>query len=70
MKEQGKIEQYLKESFGWKTHIYDFNINRDKLPYALLSAADYGILEIEGLKFVILKPVNEDFRITKFWLLT
>ena len=42
MKEQGKIEQYLKESFGWKTHIYinDFNIYQYKLPYALLSAAD------------------------------
>lgn len=65
MKEQGKIEQYLKESFGWKTHIYDFNIYRDKLPYALLLAADYGILEIEGLKFVIIKPANEDFRNTK-----
>lgn len=36
-----------------------------KLPYTLLSAADYGILKIEGLKFAILKPAKEDFRHTK-----
>ena len=65
MKEYGKIQKYLKESFGWDAQFRDFNTYKNKLPYALLSAADFGILDIEGIMFLIFKPNNEDFRNTR-----
>lgn len=66
MKYLGKITKYLSQSLGYNGKFQDLGTLKSKLPFGLLGAADYSILDIEGISTVAIKPNNgSDFRFIK-----
>lgn len=66
MKNEGKIKNYLSTSFGWKVEIESFDTNKGKLPYALLSTAEYGVVRYKDFECVAIEPKQGyDFRMIR-----
>lgn len=63
---KSKLLQYIKDIFGWKIESEDLGRLKNSLPYALLNAAEYCLLTIEGISIIAVFPVSDkDFRWTK-----
>lgn len=63
MENQGKLIGYLEQTFGWRAEYEDAGFLKKKLTYALLSAAEYSIIRIEGIEMVGIMPIaDDDFR--------
>lgn len=60
MEYQSKISEYLKESFGWNVKFDNFDSFKHKLPYGLLGAADYSMLNIEGISVVAISTTKDN----------
>lgn len=66
MKNEGKIINYLNDSFGWNVEIESFDVFRGRIPYALLSAAEFSVIKCEDFRGVAIEPKPEyDFRMIR-----
>lgn len=66
MKNEGKIKDYLLDSFGWEVVFEDFATHKGKLTYAILGAADYAIVRCQDFYGVAIEPKSEDdFRMVR-----
>lgn len=66
MKYEGKIKDYLQNSFGWNVGFESFDSHKGKLPYALLGAAEYAMIKCQDFNGVAIAPKSEDdFRMTR-----
>lgn len=60
MEYKGKILKYLEQSFGWNARFEDLGILKNKLPYGLMSAAQYSVLSLDDIEIVAIEPSPED----------
>ena len=66
MKNESKIINYLHDSFGWNVEIENFDAFRGRLPYVLLSAAEFSVVRCNDFKGVAIEPKPEyDFRMIR-----
>ncbi len=66
MKNEGKIKNYLSASFGWNVEIESFDTHKGKLPYALLSTAEYTVVRYKDFECVGIEPrQGYDFRMIR-----
>lgn len=66
MENESKLINYLHASLGWNIEIESFDAFRRRLPYALLSAAEFSIIRCEGFKCVVIEPkLGYDFHMIR-----
>lgn len=66
MKDEGKIIDYIQNSFGWSVKFKSFDAYKGKLPYSLSGAADYALIECEDFRGVAILPkLEDDFRMIR-----
>lgn len=66
MKNEGKIKEYLLNSFGWNVKFDSPDSLKGCLPYALLGAAEYAIISYADFSGVAIEPrTNDDFRMIR-----
>lgn len=66
MKNEGKIKEYLLNSFGWDVRFDSPDSLKGCLPYALLGAAEYAIISYADFSGVAIEPrTSDDFRMIR-----
>lgn len=66
MKNEGKIKEYLLDSFGWNVDFENFDNYKGKLPYAMLGAAEYAMVKVLDFNCLAIEPKSEDdFRMSR-----
>lgn len=66
MKNEGKIKEYINNSFGWNVKFENFDSYKGRLPYILWEAAEYSLLKCDDFTGVAIEPkAEDDFRMIR-----
>lgn len=66
MNNKGNIKEFIQNAFGWRIEFENFDSIKGNLPYILLGAAEYSVINCDGFKGITIQPKEEnDFRMIK-----